>query len=126
MAEVCDMGGCHTDDAVVIKQSEPEVQEEECVHKGVIVYHRATCGRCWLARWQLWNAGVPFELRPLDCDQSWGDLMYKNGYQGGTFMLPVVTHGCKAWWDIKDYKNMVEEIKGRLSHEISTSYAAGM
>jgi len=67
----------------------------------VVVYSRAICGLCWICRWHFWSAGLDYEVRDVDTDQSWGAAIDRNGYTGGTFKLPVVVHGEKAWWDIK-------------------------
>jgi len=60
-------------------------------------------------------AGVDFELRDVDKDTSWGAALDSNGYQGGTFKLPVVVHGSKAWWDIRDHAGLAKEIKERIA-----------
>eukprot|EP00293_Proteomonas_sulcata_P010442 CAMPEP_0184294568 /NCGR_PEP_ID=MMETSP1049-20130417/5733_1 /TAXON_ID=77928 /ORGANISM="Proteomonas sulcata, Strain CCMP704" /LENGTH=53 /DNA_ID=CAMNT_0026602901 /DNA_START=503 /DNA_END=664 /DNA_ORIENTATION=- len=47
--------------------------------------------------------------------QVWGAALDRNGYNGDMFKLPVVTHGSKAWWDIKDHAAVAKELKERLS-----------
>ena len=51
----------------------------------------------------------------MDADTTWGDIIDKNGYTGGTFKLPVVVHGEKAWWDIQDHSALAKELKARLA-----------
>ena len=55
------------------------------------------------------------QVRDVDADTTWGDIIDKNGYTGGTFKLPVVVHGEKAWWDIQDHSALAKELKARLA-----------
>eukprot|EP00277_Geminigera_cryophila_P044760 CAMPEP_0173081994 /NCGR_PEP_ID=MMETSP1102-20130122/17805_1 /TAXON_ID=49646 /ORGANISM="Geminigera sp., Strain Caron Lab Isolate" /LENGTH=127 /DNA_ID=CAMNT_0013957083 /DNA_START=363 /DNA_END=743 /DNA_ORIENTATION=- len=70
-----------------------------------LVFSRAICTLCWICRYHFWVPGLDYEntpqVREKNTDKSWGEALDRNGYKGGTFKLPVVVHGDKAWWDIK-------------------------
>mmetsp|Transcript_37376 Transcript_37376/g.73042 ORF Transcript_37376/g.73042 Transcript_37376/m.73042 type:complete len:125 (+) Transcript_37376:87-461(+) len=118
--EDCPTGECAIGEASAPKTVDGRSSNESPEEEGdtstlpVIVYHRHTCGLCWIARYRLWSEGIPFELKPLDSDDSWGEALYSNGYKGGTFKLPVITHGRKAWWNISNHTALAKEIKGRV------------
>mmetsp|Transcript_12647 Transcript_12647/g.31802 ORF Transcript_12647/g.31802 Transcript_12647/m.31802 type:complete len:128 (+) Transcript_12647:86-469(+) len=118
----CADGACEKDVVIIKHHPEDDLvkeQDDQCTDQsGVTVFHRHSCPLCWVTRWHLWQAGIPFQLRNIDNDDSWGAAMYRNGYEGGTFALPVVTHGCKAWWSISDNKELTKELKTKMSQEV--------
>lgn len=49
-----------------------------------------------MCRFAFWRAGLDYEVRSVDTDHSYGDVLWSNGYKGGNFMLPVVVHAGKG------------------------------
>lgn len=99
MEPACEGGACGV--AKPVSAGAPPAGGKAGPADKVVVFSRAICGLCWICRWHFWSAGLEYEVHDVDADQSWGAAIDRNGYAGGTFKLPVVVHGEKAWWDIK-------------------------
>ena len=112
--------GC-VGDSCTMQPSENGTGSPACSSDKIVMYSRPTCGLCWMAKFQFWMAGVKYEVRPIDAPESrreWEAAIDKNGFPGGSFVLPVVVHGDKAWWSSASFKALAMELKGRTEAKL--------
>ena len=89
-----------------------------------VVYSRWSCSLCWITKWALWWHGVRYVTRSIDYDRSWEDAIDRSGFTGGSFMLPVVVHGDKAWWNIASNAALAAELKSRGAGAVAVAEVA--
>eukprot|EP01064_Diplonema_japonicum_P007111 TRINITY_DN14833_c0_g1_i1.p1 TRINITY_DN14833_c0_g1~~TRINITY_DN14833_c0_g1_i1.p1 ORF type:complete len:747 (+),score=163.99 TRINITY_DN14833_c0_g1_i1:51-2243(+) len=78
----------------------------------VKVFGMEGCGRCTAMYRLLDNASVGYEKLDMEVDESYFQAMIASGFQGGSFMMPVVVVGDKAHWDIEDQRALANELAG--------------
>ena len=67
---------------------------------------------------------VHYVTRSIDYDRSWEDAIDRSGFTGGSFMLPVVVHGDKAWWNIASNAALAAELKSRGAGAVAVAEVA--
>lgn len=109
---VCGADTCTADVTMPVGMAEATDGSQLCSAR-VLMYARVTCGLCWLCKWHLWRNGIDYDVRGIDTDRSWCHDLQANGFPGGSFTLPVVVHGDKAWWSVASFQQLVTDLKAR-------------
>ena len=81
---------------------------------GIVVYSKNGCGRCEYVTNYLKLNEIPFTDLNVTTSQRSKDLMsevlYADGYKGGSFMTPVITVNGEVYYNIKDIKGFVQDL----------------
>ena len=119
-AVVCEGDAC----ALERPAGDAKDPESGTASNDVLVYSRWSCSLCWITKWALWWHGVRYITRSIDYDRSWEDAIDRSGFTGGSFMLPVVVHGDKAWWNIASNAALAAELKSRGAGAVAVAEVA--
>lgn len=83
--------------------------------KGIVVYSKNGCGRCDFVTKYLTENNIPFEDLNISTDKTadkqMADVLFANGFKGGSFTTPVITVDDKMYYNIKDLKSFLDELK---------------
>lgn len=97
--------------------SSPKVEQPKIAaveNDGIVVYSKNGCGRCEYVTNYLKLNEIPFTDLNITTDQRSEDLMsevlYADGYKGGSFMTPVITVNGEVFYNIKDIKGFVKDL----------------
>ena len=122
-AVVCEGDACALERPAV-DAKDPESGTDAAASNDVLVYSRWSCSLCWITKWAFWWHGVRYVTRSIDYDRSWEDAIDRSGFTGGSFMLPVVVHGDKAWWNIASNAALAVELKSRGAGAVAVAEVA--
>ncbi len=82
--------------------------------KGIVVYSKQGCGRCDYVTKYLRDNNIPFQDLNISTNQAADDemveILFANGFKGGSFTTPVITVDDKMHYNIKDLRGFLAEL----------------
>ena len=82
--------------------------------KGIVVYSKQGCGRCDYVTKYLRENNIPFQDLNISTNQAADDemveILFANGFKGGSFTTPVITVDDKMHYNIKDLRGFLAEL----------------
>ena len=94
-----------------MSSDEPPVKE---VTSDIILYGQKGCPRCAQTKKMLDEKGIAYKYMDIGINKkaqtAMQTAMFENGFEGGTFTLPVLVTGDTAYYSIKDLNGLVEKL----------------